>query len=202
MPRKLEPHPLVVGLAEKLGTAGMKTAIKRATTAAGRPGAIGPLGGAAARAVNPQVRPPRFLAPFELADFGAAPASGNRFRSFAGYLGGSVADPLGSSTFRWQLLFIDTNLHSWLIVRTTDILYFDRVQDDTAAGGLRDYVWVGEDALIGRGDPANSAAAVVRSGAFSRAGDLATSLRGDTNTRRSGLMVDSMTPVCCGRYSQ
>jgi hypothetical protein len=196
-----EPHPLVVGLASKLGSQNVKDAIEKAIKAARAADPEDAVGYGAAPAVNPLVRPKRFLAASDLGDFGVAPGA-KLFRSFPGYLGGSVDDPLRRDSSKWQVLFLDVNLQQWLIVKSEDILYFDRVQDPTAACGLRDFVWVPEDALIGRGGPANDPDAVVRSGAFSRAGDLATALRGDTNAPRSGLMVDSLTPLCCGRYSR
>jgi len=198
-----EPHPLVVGLALALGKDEVKRAIERATTAARAAGPAGALGYGGAPAVNPLVRPTRFLSADDLGDFGVAPADAKLFRSFSGYFGGAIKDPLQRPKLRWQVLFLDLHLQHWLIVESKDILYFDRVRDDTAACGLRDYLWVGEDALIGRGGAANSADAVVRSGAFSRAGDLALSLPGDTRGRRRGLMVDAETPFpSCGRYSR
>jgi len=190
MAKELEPHPLVVGLAEKLADPKVKTAIKtaKAAVAAALDGAPAPPGPTAK----------------DLEDFGAAPNRVDLIKSFAGYLGGSVKDPIDpKADYRWQLLFLDMNLSSWLIFRSKDIVYFDRVRDESAAGGVRDHLWVGSDALVGRGDTASSAAAIVRGGSFSRAGDVATSMRGDTNARRGGLLFDGGTsPPCCGGNSR
>jgi hypothetical protein len=167
-----EAHPLVIGLLETLADDKLQIAIKNA----------GPIG------IE------------EVGDFGAR-ASGAQIRAFAGYLGGLVKDPKVSPD-SWRVLFTDIDLANWLLFKDDDILHSERLDDEMAAGGKRDYVWVKSDALVCRGDPSSDAKAVVLSGSFTRAGDLATSLRGDTSARRGGLLLDATTPVCCGGNSR
>lgn len=97
----------------------------------------------------------------------------------------------------WQVLFLTFDLSDWLLIRDEDIAYSCRVQDRTAPDGLRDYVWVRRDALIARGDSTKSPESLFLSGAFTRAGDFQTSLRGDTNSS-TGLACELTTPGTCG----
>lgn len=184
----ITPHPLVIGLFQSLGKGDIKAAIAAQAKAA------------TAKAVT-------LPSAATLGDFGVSPTRADRFTCFPGYFGGAVNDPNkdtdnNGNLLVWQVLFLDWSLHRWLLLRLPDIEWFDRVTDDTAAAGERDYVWVAPESLVGRGDSATSAAAVVRGGAFSRAGDLASSLRGDTNTGR-GNLFESLDPYGgCGRYSR
>jgi hypothetical protein len=180
MAQSLSAHPLVVGLAMGLSDSAVQSAITAMQTGA-TPSFAGPTGA-------PE------LAPGAVRDFGTQ-VNSPELRTLSGYLGGEVPDPGGGPA--WQIMFVDSSLAGWLIVRTNEILYSNRVKDHTAAGGERDYIWLTVDTMVGRGDSSSSAQAVFLSGAFTRAGDFPTSPRGDTFPRGGGLLFDAITPGCC-----
>jgi hypothetical protein len=219
-PGALTAHPLVVGVAQGLQNAAVVGALQAAAgqaPAAGAPrvvlraGTGQWLGGAAPAASAPGVvsasaldaaMPPGrayfgLVATRSVGQFGVAAAS-DRVRLFAGYLGGSFAE--GNPAVNWQVLFLDASLSTWLVVRSDDIIYSDRVKDRTAAAGLRDYLWLRSDADIARGDHSDSPDALFLRGDFTRAGDFGPSMRGDTYSG-GGLLEEALTPGCCTAHS-
>jgi hypothetical protein len=127
---------------------------------------------------------------------------------FGGYLGGRVDDHQSGVAAAvgndyWKVLFLSATVSEWLLVPRNQILLHDRVEDDKAAYGLRDLLWVRSDAQVGHGDRSMSAAALFLNGGFTRAGDFAPSIGGGTLTApNSGLLCEAITPGCCTRPSR
>jgi hypothetical protein len=140
------------------------------------------------------------LEPGLVKDFGAA-ASSAALQLFTGYLGGKWRHENHEDW--WRILFVDSVMRNWIMVKSDDILYSQRVDDDKAAFGSRDYLWVAADAHVGRGGAAASPESLFVSGTFTRAGDFSASLRGDTwsGSNDGGLLDEATTPSCCGSNS-
>jgi hypothetical protein len=128
----------------------------------------------------------------DVKDFGAAQGS-VELRSFTGYLGGRWT----RGTKEWQLLFVDSNLRDWIMMRADQIVYWQRVDDNKAACGKRDYIWLQTDAQVGRGSTLTYPEALFINGGFTAAGDFAASMRGDTWSSDNSLFGEATTPGCC-----
>ena len=182
-PMTLTLHPLVVAVGRKLGPSTVQA--KLAPKRKGQP---------APQVVQPHLVPDDFdtvaYKTGAAEDFGAA-ASSHELRSFAGYLGGSWR-----KIHDWQILFTDSNLRNWIMVKRGDIVAHDRAHDEKAAYGLRDYIWVVADAEVGRGGFSISPETLILSGDFTRAADFAPSMRGDTYSS-GNLLDEATTPGCC-----
>jgi hypothetical protein len=176
--QKLPPHPIVVSLAETLGSDKVKVVL----------GGRKPLGAPAPDAALEDVLPT------QIGDFGTL-AGSPEIKCITGYIGGQCTYP--SSSIWWQILFLDANLRNWIIVDRQQILYSDRRDDREAAAGKRDFIWVKADTLIAHGDPQTDPKNLFLTGAFTRAGDYETSVRGDTHSSASGLICDAITPGGC-----
>jgi hypothetical protein len=113
---------------------------------------------------------------------------------FTGYLG----EPLVRGDKTWRLLFVDVHLSEWLLFDEADAVMNYRAKDPKAIGGALDYVWVKSEAAVGAGNASNPPETIFLTGAFTRAGDFASSLRGDTYSSPSGLICDAVTPGGCG----
>jgi hypothetical protein len=187
---ELPVHPLVAGLASRLiAEDDLATAIANANAYAKTPhGTIRSLAKADTVATS------------DIDELGTQSRSPELI-TFAGYLGGR-ATPEAAGTDVWQILFTDATAGNWLVVAVKNIELHTRVADETAAYCLRDVIWVGADSPVGRGDTSSSVQGLFLRGALTRAGDLATSLRGDTFSRSGGLLLDALTPRCCGGNSR
>src|SRR5215212_7397012 len=119
--------------------------------------------------------------------------------TFAGYLGGLVdqVDPTGA---RWQLLYLDAKLFTWLLLNVQTIVLTTNDADDTSPFGTRDYVWMESDASVSRGEgpiQRNEIQARFLRGAFVSAADFAASVTGGTYAPGGGPAF-ALTPGCCG----
>jgi hypothetical protein len=118
--------------------------------------------------------------------------------SFGGYLGGIVQDERNTD---WRVLYLDTQLQAWLLVREADVLYNTTVEDKTSPSGERDVIWVRADASVGRGSGSRSVEARFLTGDFSQAEDVEVSPTGGTLAAATGVFCEARTPLCCRRRS-
>jgi hypothetical protein len=119
---------------------------------------------------------------------------------FAGYL----ADFIKGDGFDWQVLFLDDVAETYLLIRREDIKFHDRVDDKTAAFGLRDVLWVLGEGLVVSGGRLDSVPGRFTTGSYMRAGDFRTSMSGggaQAGVSDMGPLCTAFTPCCCGRYS-
>jgi hypothetical protein len=119
--------------------------------------------------------------------------------TFAGYLGGLVSDTRGTE---WRMLYLDTRLERWLLVKDEDILYTTKVDDDTSPSKSRDVIWLSADARVGQGSGSQSVEARFLTGDFTRAGDYESTPTGGTLTAATGVFCEAKTPTCCYRRSR
>jgi hypothetical protein len=169
-----------------------------AGAAGGPPAAVGP---AAVAAAGAAASTPSSFDPLDVDDLYAsdkqtlADALANKadfpdLTLFAGFLGGQVQ-------YRWRVLYLDSCLHSWLLVEEDDILVHQRLTDNRAPSGLRDVLWVRGTANVVQGSGPQSSQGHFLVGEFTRAGDFAASTTGGTFTAASGLLCEATTPGCC-----
>jgi hypothetical protein len=120
----------------------------------------------------------------------------------AGYLADRVPDPDPSAS-PWQVMFSDETLEMYLLVRSDDIQFHDRVDDTNAAFGVRDVLWVRADAPLLRGERTESVVSRIANGAFTSARDFRASMSGGTLQGASDLgpLCTELTPCCCRRLS-
>ncbi len=135
----------------------------------------------------------QYAVPGKAADQLAKRADVSELASFAGYLGGTV----GREGKQWRLLYLDSQLQTWLLVREVDILYHEQVKDDTAALEKRDVIWVKADASVGRGSGPQSVESRFLTGEFTKAGDFDTAPGGGTTAAATGIFCEARTPFCC-----
>jgi len=113
--------------------------------------------------------------------------------AFGGYLGGTTDHPPGKK--RWQILYLDAKLLTWLLVQQDEILFHQRLEDDKAAFKERDVIWVRADALVGRSSGPPS---LWLSGDFTRAADFTAPLAGGgVAAPATGIFCDVASPPCC-----
>jgi hypothetical protein len=208
----LPVHPLVVGLAAKIvGQQELYEAIADAQRSVGY--------------VHPETPSDNGVLPNDdINMFGTQPQSDD-IVTLAGYLGGCLIekdpktgrppdfkypeqmtraakpgerDKAGTDLSRWwQILFLNATVSKWLVVAMSDILLHNRMNDDTAAFGERDVLWVKADAKLGQGGTSISSEARFLTGGFVRAGELEASLAPLAVSNDSGLLCEAITPGCC-----
>src|SRR4051812_28540069 len=128
-PARLPIHPLIAGLA----SAGLEKALGNAQASL-----------VAARDTARLTTGPDFdLSDPDIDKFGIAPQS-PQLVVFAGYLGGRQRNTTTTGP-EWQVMFLDMTGSTWMIVPFDKILLHSRVEDDSAAYGLRDMIWVNSD---------------------------------------------------------
>jgi hypothetical protein len=134
--------------------------------------------------------------PDELDNFSTS-ADRRPFSLVAGYLGGcEERDGRPPS----QILFLEANLATWLLVPLKDIAVHNRVEDDSAAFGVRDVLWLKPNARVVRGDETDSVASSYLNGPFISADDIAPTVTGGTFPGTGGgLLLEAITPGCCGK---
>jgi hypothetical protein len=113
---------------------------------------------------------------------------------FAGFIGGRVDR---GEDGEWRLVYLDSRLFSWLLVRESDILVHQRLSDEHAPSGMRDVLWIRGTANVIQGTGARSNEGRFLVGEFTRAGDFAASTTGGTFSAASGLLCEATTPGCC-----
>jgi hypothetical protein len=116
---------------------------------------------------------------------------------FAGYLGGVIERD--ADGIKWQLLYLDWRLSTWLLVQQEDIVFRKALEDHTAPFNKRDAIWVKANALITRGSGPQPVEARFLRGDFTRAGDVSASVTGGTFSPATGIFCEATTPSCCGR---
>src|SRR6478752_10204880 len=140
-------HPLVVGLGVGLGDASITAAVKRKT-------------------VPQPVPPPPEIKADDAASFGVTTGAA-QVVLLSGYAGGRVPGPPPSTDW-WRVLFTDASLSAWVLICEDDIKLAQRVEDPSAAIGLRDYLWVASEAPLGRGSASRAPSSIFLTGAFTR----------------------------------
>lgn len=172
------PHPLVSSLAEKLVEKGARALARQSDEDTDRE------------------TPTKEELANGLADASDLP----ELMTFAGYMGGAIErEPDGR---RWQLLYLDWRLLTWLLVPQDDIVFREALADETAPFKSRDVIWVRANALVTRGTGPQSAQERFLRGDFTRAGDFAASLTGGTFSPSTGLFCEATTASCCGRRTR
>jgi hypothetical protein len=196
-PRDFSPHPLVVALAEGLGTipnARRDLRIQAERLGAARSQAIQ---AAAAPPAPPQVDSSALRAG---ADALARELLVDELVTFEGYVGGSANLSVGG-TGHWLVLYRTVNLQEWLIVPQDEIVARTKVDDPTAPYGSYDLIWVKQQAAIRHGSGPQSVATAFLSGDFTRASDVEPSPTGGTFSSPSGLLCAPGGPGGCRRTS-
>ena len=117
--------------------------------------------------------------------------------TFTGYLGGTF-DRDGTN---WRVLYLDTRLQSWLLVKDSDVLHSASVESDTSPSNKRDVIWVEADAPVGGGGGSPSVENRFLTGDFTRAADYEAPPGGGT-TAATGVFCEARTSSCCRRQSQ
>jgi hypothetical protein len=112
---------------------------------------------------------------------------------FAGFLGG----PVDHENMTWRLLYLDSQLDSWMLVPEDAILVYQQLTDENAPSGVRDVLWVDSTANLVRGSGARTNDGRFLVGELTRAGDFAASTGGGTFSAASGLLCEATTPGCC-----
>jgi hypothetical protein len=194
----LSPHPLVLGVAGRMfGNLNVLQAhhvARQALLARYQPNA-----GVVAPAVAPGAagRGANFVDAF-VADRDRA-----ELVIMAGYLADQVPDPNNPAAPPWQVMYGDEALERYVLVRFPDIQFHDRVDDRSAAFGVRDVLWVLGDAPLLRGERTESVVSRITNGAFTSARDFRASLSGGTMQGASDLgpLCTELTPCCCRRLS-
>jgi hypothetical protein len=150
MPSGLTPHPLIVGLAQRLAVK------KKLELHAAIQGAQDPTTADAVKAAN------------EFASAQPLP----ELALFAGFLGGTI-EHAGTT---WRLLYQDPKAVTWLLVEDDEIVWYDSVDDKSSPSGRRDVLWLKKETTVGQGAGHESAEAHFLRGTFTSAGDLHASL--------------------------
>jgi hypothetical protein len=120
---------------------------------------------------------------------------------FAGFHG----DPIpGAGDAEWEVLYLDMELRTWLLIEQKGVVLQGTVKDDEVPfSGQRDVFWVRADATVGRGSRAQSVEAQFLTGEFTRAGDCETPAGGGgTYGGSTGVFCEARTPQCCYRLSR
>jgi hypothetical protein len=112
---------------------------------------------------------------------------------FAGFLGG----PVDHENMTWRLLYLDSQLDSWMLVPEDAILVNQQLTDENAPSGVRDVLWVDSTANLLRGSGARTNDGRFLVGELTRAGDFAASTSGGTFSAATGLLCEATTPGCC-----
>ncbi len=141
-----------------------------------------------------------------LADSSGLPA----LVTFAGYLGATLQKddkvrPVVGSPYRglWSVLYLDTRLWNWLLVRTDGIVFRDAIFDEKAPCKQRDVLWVTADTAVGLGDGSLAVEAQFLTGTFTQAGDFDDRpAGGGTLTAATGVFCEASSFGCCLRKSR
>jgi hypothetical protein len=186
----LPVHPLIAGLAASLDEdvklaleAGVRNAEGGAVTAREAAGSMG-----SGTTVKREV----------IDRFGTESQS-PKLIVLGGYLGGQAKN---KADVRWQVIFTNASASRWLVVPVEAIKLHSRIEDRTAAYGLRDLIWVGADTPVGSGDTSSSVQSLFLSGGLTSAGEFAASPQAGTGQRGGGLADESTSPLCCGYNSK
>jgi hypothetical protein len=168
---ELEPHPLVVKVARRLGAKGHPALKPLAENVAARP--------------SPAARN-------ALATELANQADNPELKLISGLLGG----PIVRDRQTWRLVYLDSLLSTWLLVPEGEITAFERRSDNNAPSGQRDMLWINRTAPVVHGSGLGPNAQRFLVGEFTRAADFAPETRGGTFSAASGLICEAMTPNC------
>jgi hypothetical protein len=131
--------------------------------------------------------------------------------TFMGYLGatlqkddGATFDPDNPHRGLWSLLYLDTRLWNWLLVRTDGIVYRDAIRDEQAPFRRRDVLWVTADTAVGLGDGSLAVEAQFLTGTFTQASDFDDRpTSGGTLSAATGVFCEARSVVgCCLRKSR
>jgi hypothetical protein len=127
----------------------------------------------------------------------AAAADLPQLVTFTGYVGATFQRP-GEGTGDWTVLYLDGRLWSWLLVETKGIVFRRAIEDERSPFGLRDVIWVKENATVGRGSDSLSIESQFLTGEFSSAGDFeAPPPGGGTLSAATGVFCEGRSPGCC-----
>jgi hypothetical protein len=168
-PPNLTANPIVDVLARGLAAAGPQ----------GFANAVGKLGGAQALAESADV--PKLV-------------------SFAGYLGATITHPASAAadaTNQWCVLYLDWDLHSWLLIEAAAIVRRLKLDDNNTTEDPYDVIWVRADGVVSRGSGSLSTEAQFLSGDFTRAGDFDAGPTGGTLSASTGVFCEARSPGCC-----
>jgi hypothetical protein len=186
----LEPHPLVLAVAFKLGQDADSPL--HATAEAAAPHAPPQRGQAAPHRTDEQLAEALEKTNALAKEYANQPNLPG-LSLFAGLIGGDI--PHESKT--WRLVYLDSRLQSWMLVPKESVIFEDRVSDVNAPRGKRDLLWVDSTAnlITGNGPRTNDGRFLV--GQLTRAGDFAPATSGGTFSAASALLCEATTPGCC-----
>lgn len=115
---------------------------------------------------------------------------------FAGFLG----DPIQVQGGTWELLYLDLELNTCLLVESAGIVLKNWMRDDAVPYNQhRDVIWVKRDTPVGHAAGSQSVEAMFLTGDFTRAGDYEAPVGGGTMAATTGVFCEARTPTCC-RY--
>jgi hypothetical protein len=120
--------------------------------------------------------------------------------SFVGYLGATITHPASAAaddTNQWCILYLDWDLHSWLLIETAAIARRLVVDDQNTTEDPHDVIWVRADGAVARGNGSLSTEAQFLSGDFTRAGDFEAGPTGGTLSASTGVFCEARSPGCC-----
>jgi hypothetical protein len=120
--------------------------------------------------------------------------------SFVGYLGATITHPASAApdgTNQWCVLYLDWELHSWLLVERAAIVRRLVLDDQNTTEDPCDVIWVRADAAVRRGSGSLSAEAQFLTGNFTRAGDFEAAPTGGTLSASTGVFCEGRSPGCC-----
>jgi hypothetical protein len=126
----------------------------------------------------------------------AAVAPPGDLYTFAGFLGDQLSQP-GLADKRWQVLYLDLALKSWLLVEDGGIVTTEQVVEDKAPDQMLDVLWVTGDAAVGMVSGSQSLEAQFLTGEFTRAADFQSSPSGGTLAAATGVFCDAQSIGCC-----
>jgi hypothetical protein len=199
-PNRLPPHPLVIGAAAaRMQDMNAFAASDLAGAAASRPVPEAakrerPTGGETASEGDGGAAIEDFIE--DQVDKFSAERGRQPYQLVAGYLGGCRQDMDRPPA---QVLFLDSKLAKWLLVQLDEIVLFNRVNSDSAAFGVLDVLWLKPDARVVAGDESDVVAQSYLTGPFVRADQLGATVSGGTYPRQGGLLMEAVTPGCCGK---
>jgi hypothetical protein len=116
--------------------------------------------------------------------------------SFVGYLGATITNPAAADS-QWCVLYLDRDLHSWLLIETAAIVRRLIINDRNTTEDQYDVIWVTADGVVSRGRGSLSTEAQFLSGDFTRAGDFESSPTGGTLSASTGVFCEARSPGCC-----
>jgi hypothetical protein len=118
--------------------------------------------------------------------------------SFVGFLGETFKQPTGDQGGEWQMLYLNAELRTWLLVENSGIVHTEKITDDSTPSGNYDMVWVNADTAVGIGRGSQSSEARFLTGEFTRAGDFdGAPASGGTIAASTGVFCEARTAGCC-----